>query len=425
MLRDKSNARSDCKGPCPVEFQKPSRRTQNHSVLKRLGFFTIINLLECTLLQFMTTALYTVLKRVCLIYKAHVVIERLHLSPCFCLLFRLNTWIPLQPLLAHHISRPCSLRVLDSLVFVSLSLSYWCDHNQTDYSRDIPKQQTDGNSHHSPHGSSTVNLHPHSSTTSCSFPTRTRRPFSGMLLLHPPARSSLLNSSIFHSAHAPSLLSSLWVPALPSGTPIPPPKGAVIQELADGAFRSTCWSVLTQFHPSSNSRKDSLWPATDLKLQTIDCLSLTVQSILHHSSNPYPTLRYEGTTWRYIRSLAEYKWFPLFSPSVAEAVTVGGSQVSQARFFLDTPLLAVSSCLPVLHMPRNSLYENLIFNILRERGEADQCLVPWILFLAFFFFEHSNVCPFPVIRVIHVDKNYSHGDICQLTQHPQLFMFLE
>lgn len=236
-----------------------------------LGFFCYyyFNLLECTLLQFMTTALFTVLKRVCLIYKAHLVIERLHLSPCFCLLFRLNTWIPLQPVLAHHISRPCSLLVLDSLVFVSLSLSYWCDHNQTDYSRDIPKQQTDGNNHHSPHSSSTVNLHPHSSTRPCSFPTRTRRPFSGMLLLHPPARSSLLNSSIFHSAHAPSLPSSLWVPALPSGTLIPPPKGAVTQELADGAFCSTCWSVLTQFHPSSNSRKDSLWTATDLKLQTI------------------------------------------------------------------------------------------------------------------------------------------------------------
>lgn len=90
-------------------------------------------------------------------------------------------------------------------------------------------------------------------------------------------------------------------------------------------------------------------------------------------------------------------------------------------------MLAVSNYLPVFHMPRNSLNENLLLNILRERGEADQCSVPWILFLAPFFFLLLNTVTFvfPVIRVIHVDKNHSPGDICQLTKHPQLFMFLE
>lgn len=94
-------------------------------------------------------------------------------------------------------------------------------------------------------------------------------------------------------------------------------------------------------------------------------------------------------------------------------------------FFLDTSMLAVSNYLLVFHMPRNSLNENLLFNILRERGEGDQCSVPWILLLVFLSPEHRNVCLFPVIRVIHVDKNHSPGDICKLTQHPQMFMFLE
>lgn len=53
-----------------------------------------LNLIECALLQFMTIALFTVLKRACLIYKVHVANERLQLSPCFCHLFRLNTQIP-------------------------------------------------------------------------------------------------------------------------------------------------------------------------------------------------------------------------------------------------------------------------------------------------------------------------------------------
>lgn len=46
-LRGKSNARSDCKGPCPVEFQISSRKTWSHSLLKRLGFFATILVLIC------------------------------------------------------------------------------------------------------------------------------------------------------------------------------------------------------------------------------------------------------------------------------------------------------------------------------------------------------------------------------------------
>lgn len=45
MLRGKSNARSDCKGPRPAELQKSSRNTRSHSVLKRHGLFTIIILI--------------------------------------------------------------------------------------------------------------------------------------------------------------------------------------------------------------------------------------------------------------------------------------------------------------------------------------------------------------------------------------------
>lgn len=62
------------------------------------GFFYhyYLNLIECALLQFMTITLFTVLKRVCLIYKVDVANERLQLSPCFCHLFRLNTQIPLS-----------------------------------------------------------------------------------------------------------------------------------------------------------------------------------------------------------------------------------------------------------------------------------------------------------------------------------------
>lgn len=99
------------------------------------------------------------------------------------------------------------------------------------------------------------------------------------------------------------------------------------------------------------------FPANSHWFGTSNYWLLVVQSILLHSSNPHPTLGHKGTTGRYIKSLAESKWFPLFSPSVAEAVTVGGGQVGQARFFLDTSMLAVSNYLLVFHMPRNFKWE--------------------------------------------------------------------
>lgn len=179
------------------------------------------------------------------------------------------------------------------------------------------------------------------------------------------------------------------------------------------------WQVIPKRYSKATNRIITIFPTADLHPHC--CLTPGHLQVL-------PTLRdtkaaHEDPS-KALLNLGGFHCFPL---------TCRGSHCrrqpgwSGKIFFFDSTMLAVSNYLEVFHMARKSLNENLLFNVLRERGEADQCLVPWIPFLAFFFFffEYSNVCIFPVIRVIHVDKNHSCGDICQLTQHHQLFMFLE
>lgn len=86
-------------------------------------------------------------------------------------------------------------------------------------------------------------------------------------------------------------------------------------------------------------------------------------------------------------------------------------------------MLAVSNYLPVLHKPRNSCYEILLHNIPRERGEADQCLVPWILFPAFLlktvmfaFFQPSRLS-LTITTLIKPHSALSDGYIPRIRIH--------
>lgn len=129
--------------------------------------------------------------------------------------------------------------VLDSLMFISLSLSFsnWCDQNWTHYSRDSLKSDELRGiiTTLAKAAQYVVSLHHHYSVTLTFslLSTRTRRPFSGLLLLHPhicfcwaSACSSLLTP--------PVCWGPCERPACPLAYQIPSPKGGVIQELADG-----------------------------------------------------------------------------------------------------------------------------------------------------------------------------------------------
>jgi len=116
-----------------------------------------------------------------------------------------------------------------------------------------------------------------------------------------------------------------------------------------------------------------------------------IQSIPRHLDTRTP---HETTS----KALLKVSGIHLFLPSLAEADIVEHGQVGQAGFFLDTSMLAVPNYLPVRHEPRNGFYENLLHNIPRERGEADQSLASWILLLAFLlktsmsaFFQSSGL----------------------------------
>lgn len=120
---------------CQIRLQRPSsswapkifkKYTESFCAQEAWAFYYYyFNLLECASLQFMTIALFTVLKRVCLIYEVHGVNERL------------------QFLLAHQM--PCSLLLLDSLTFACLSHT-----DVTGYSKEI-FQSNKPNNHHFPH----------------------------------------------------------------------------------------------------------------------------------------------------------------------------------------------------------------------------------------------------------------------------------
>lgn len=143
------------------------------------------------------------------------------------------------------------------------------------------------------------------------------------------------------------------------------------------------WQVIPKRYSKATNRIITIFPTADLHPHR--CLTPGHLQVL-------PTLRdtkaaHEDPS-KALLNLGGFHCFPL---------TCRGSHCrrqpgwSGKIFFFDSTMLAVSNYLEVFHMARKSLNENLLFNVLRERGEADQCLVPWIPFLAFFFFSLNTV----------------------------------
>lgn len=220
----------------------------------------------------------------CLLYKADTRHKRPKLCPCFCLLQAKHT-TPLQPVLVHHMSWPHN-HVSAGLTHVCLSLSYWCDHNWTQYSRgSLKSDELRGIFTTLAKAAQSVICLQHNTNIHLSVHQDPPGHFPGC------CSPTLLNFSMFQSVHSSSLLMSLWMATMPSSIPIPPPKGGVIQELDDGASclnAQLAAECQNSFSPSINSKKDFFQTASRLKFQTIDCYSLspTVQPIFHPPCNP-------------------------------------------------------------------------------------------------------------------------------------------
>lgn len=195
--------------------------------------------------------LYALLRRVCLLYKAHAIMSLLLPS-----LLQQKHTNPLQPLLVHHMCWPCNHA--SAGLGLSVSLSYWQDQIWTHYSPQFITIETISGiiATLAKAAQYVASLHHHCSVTLTFslLSTRTCRPFSRMLLLHlhiclcwtsacssllappvcwgpcewppcPPAYQSLLprvvlsrNLLMVHSALLPNLLRSVKIVSAPVST---------------------------------------------------------------------------------------------------------------------------------------------------------------------------------------------------------------